>query len=710
MKSISKKTLSFLVAAFALTTVYQNCAPAVFQQDLASSENPQGDLSIPTDSFLSNQEVVQPGVCSEENSLSFTLNFEDGVEYLCFDNTRQAQPRNGEICAGGPKIKGFNVPGRKVSCDLLTVCGVAAQLETSVDENKPGFTKVKYIFRNLPLGCEGQVHISKVHEKSPRGKISEASDLSIKPESTTEEKELKVINIAMSSGSCRFCEQSRSFSCGACGDTEVPETPPTPPTPPAPADCVHAQLGTIKHGASISAFSAAQVSFGSTCQSETRTCNNGVLSGSYTHKSCAVNSASSCTVEGLGTIAHGSSITAFSTASVPYGSTCQSQVRACNNGTLSGSFSQKTCTVAPPATCNVAGLGNVAHGASVTAFATASVPFGSTCQSQVRTCNNGTLTGSYSQKTCVVSPAASCAVDGLGTVAHGSSITAFSTASVPFGGTCQSQVRACNNGTLSGTYSQKNCTVTPPAACNVSGLGTVAHGANITAFATASVPFGGTCQSQVRACNNGTLSGSYSNKTCAPEAPKSCSLAGFGTIAHGASITAYNVPAAANGTTCKPEVRTCNNGILSGSQTVTQCTQTYYKTSNYTHRRSGGNATFSLGNHLRCNLVSFQYDGDGKGDCIVSGTPNGAWSLVVRDEGSSNPMVCNVTCTDIATASTGQPVQGATCTSGGANGIVVNSCCAVGTRREVLFSTTGVGKNRSTRQVGTFNDVACKPL
>lgn len=653
MKSISKKTLSFLVAAFALTAVYQNCAPAVFQQDLASSENPQGDLSIPTDSFLSNQEVVQPGVCSEENSLSFTLNFEDGVEYLCFDNTRQAQPRNGEICAGGPKIKGFNVPGRKVSCDLLTVCGVAAQLETSVDENKPGFTKVKYIFRNLPLGCEGQVHISKVHEKSPRGKISEASDLSIKPESTTEEKELKVINIAMSSGSCRFCEQSRSFSCGACGYTEVPETPPTPPTPPAPADCVHAQLGTIKHGASISAFSAAQVNFGSTCQSETRTC---------------------------------------------------------NNGTLSGSFSQKTCTVAPPATCNVAGLGNVAHGASVTAFATASVPFGSTCQSQVRTCNNGSLTGSYSQKTCVVSPAASCAVDGLGTVAHGSSITAFSTASVPFGGTCQSQVRACNNGTLSGSYSQKTCTVTPPAACNVSGLGTVAHGANITAFATASVPFGGTCQSQVRACNNGTLSGSYSNKTCAPEAPKSCSLAGFGTIAHGASITAYNVPAAANGTTCKPEVRTCSNGILSGSQTVTQCTQTYYKTSNYTHRRSGGNATFSLGNHLRCNLVSFQYDGDGKGDCIVSGTPNGAWSLVVRDEGSSNPMVCNVTCTDIATASTGQPVQGATCTSGGANGIVINSCCAVGTRREVLFETRGVGKNRTVRQVGTFNDVACKPL
>ena len=655
MKSISKKTLSFLLAVLALTTVYQNCAPAVFQQDLASSETPQGDLSFPTDSFLSNQEVVQPGVCSEENSLSFTLNFEDGGEYLCFDNTRQAQPRNGEICAGGPKIKGFNVPGRKVSCDLLTVCGVSAQLETSVEENKPGFTKVKYTFRNLPLGCEGQVHISKVNEKSPREKLdtSDNADLSIKPESTTEEKELKVINIAMSSGSCRFCEQSRSFSCGACGNTEEPETPPTPPTPPTDKDCVHPQLGSIKHGASVSAYGSAQVNFGSTCQSEVRTCNNGTLSGSYNHKSCNTNSAASCTVSGLGTIA---------------------------------------------------------HGGSITAFASASVPFGSTCQSQVRNCNNGTLSGSYSQKTCVASPAASCTVEGLGTIAHGSNITAYASASVPFGSICQSQVRACNNGTLSGSFSAKTCVVAPPSSCSVTGLGTVAHGRSITAFATVSVPFGSTCQSQVRACNNGTLSGSYSNKNCTPEAPKSCSLAGFGTIAHGASVTAYNVPAAANGMTCKPEVRTCNNGALSGSQTVAQCTQTYYKTTNYTHRRHGGSSTHSLGNHLRCNLVSFQYDGDGAGDCIISGTPNGAWSLVIRDEGSSNPMVCNVTCTDVANAGTGQTVQGATCSSGGSNGIVVNSCCAVGTRREVLFKTTGAGKNRTTRQVGTFNDVACKPL
>ena len=56
----------------------------------------------------------------------------------------------------------------------------------------------------------------------------------------------------------------------------------------------------------------------------------------------------------------------------------------------------------------------VAHGATVTAYQSASVPFGSTCSSQVRTCVSGTLGGSYAFPSCAVTaqnctPQYSCA-------------------------------------------------------------------------------------------------------------------------------------------------------------------------------------------------------------------------------------------------------------------------------------------------------------
>jgi hypothetical protein len=54
---------------------------------------------------------------------------------------------------------------------------------------------------------------------------------------------------------------------------------------------------SIASGTSIVAFKAASVACTSTCQSETRTCTNGTLSGSYTFKSCV---RATCTVFGGG--------------------------------------------------------------------------------------------------------------------------------------------------------------------------------------------------------------------------------------------------------------------------------------------------------------------------------------------------------------------------------------------------------------------------
>ncbi|MFA5592237.1 MAG: hypothetical protein WC989_02865 [Micavibrio sp.] len=77
------------------------------------------------------------------------------------------------------------------------------------------------------------------------------------------------------------------------------------------------------------------------------------------------------------------------------------------------------------------------------------------------------------QNDCGAPPPADC-TGPWGTVAHGASITAYQAASVPHGSSCASQTRTCTNGTLSGTYTHQACTVDPPPAG-----GTVAMGGAI---------------------------------------------------------------------------------------------------------------------------------------------------------------------------------------------------------------------------------------
>ena len=52
---------------------------------------------------------------------------------------------------------------------------------------------------------------------------------------------------------------------------------------------------TVNHGASNTFYQAANVAYDSTCQSETRTCANGALTGTYTHASCFVRAPLNCT-------------------------------------------------------------------------------------------------------------------------------------------------------------------------------------------------------------------------------------------------------------------------------------------------------------------------------------------------------------------------------------------------------------------------------
>jgi len=75
---------------------------------------------------------------------------------------------------------------------------------------------------------------------------------------------------------------------------------------------------------------------------EIRTCNNGILSGSYAFSSCVVEEPSSCSFNGS-TLENEASVVAYQTATVASGQTCSSEIRTCSNGTLSGSFQFDTC-------------------------------------------------------------------------------------------------------------------------------------------------------------------------------------------------------------------------------------------------------------------------------------------------------------------------------------------------------------------------------
>ena len=53
----------------------------------------------------------------------------------------------------------------------------------------------------------------------------------------------------------------------------------------------------------------------------------------------------SCTLPNGTTIAHGESATLFQSETVPFGSSCQEEIRTCNDETLTGSFEFSSCTI-----------------------------------------------------------------------------------------------------------------------------------------------------------------------------------------------------------------------------------------------------------------------------------------------------------------------------------------------------------------------------
>jgi len=381
-----------------------------------------------------------------------------------------------------------------------------------------------------------------------------------------------------------------------------------------PGSCQTPWATWVNPGGSVTAYQTATVPYGTSCNSQTRNCSAGTLSGSYVHPSCTVDPPSDCALPspfGAGArLAHGASVTAYSTSSVACTTNCSSQTRTCTNGSLSGSFQYPSCSKNACRSCNLPWGGSIAHNGSVTAYSTSSPSCGTACSSQTRTCTDSSLSGSYGSQSCNTK----CCLPWGGEIANGASRTAYSTATVGCGGSCSSQTRTCSGTTLTGSYNYASCSVSACAGCSLPWGGSIGNGASVTAYQNSSVACGSSCNSQTRTCTNGSLSGSYANSGCSVGAC-GCNLPWGGSITNGQSRTAYASSSVSCGSSCSSQTRTCTNGSLSGSYNYGSCSvgscsncsldgvtishggsRTFYRTS-----RSCGQACTDIDGTRTCN-------------------------------------------------------------------------------------------------------------
>ncbi len=280
----------------------------------------------------------------------------------------------------------------------------------------------------------------------------------------------------------------------------------------------------------------------------------------------------SCTLDGL-TIAHNTPQTFYSARTVAYGQLCASvsQSRTCTNGAFSGSdtYVYGSCTSQEPRSCTWNGS-TIPHGTPVTANLTSTVPFGQQCQTETRTCNNGTLSGTYAFASCVPGTPQACLLDGV-TVNHGTSRAFHSARTVAYGQLCASvaQVRTCTNGTLSGaaTYQYASCVAQAPV-CTPDATSPQTQTRQCPSGQT-----GGITETRTSVCAAGAAAPSWTNwvvssNTCTDiaQSGQSCTTPWGSTIAHGVSATYYNKPLVPSGKTCAPhaQTRVCTNGTMSG--------------------------------------------------------------------------------------------------------------------------------------------------
>jgi len=157
------------------------------------------------------------------------------------------------------------------------------------------------------------------------------------------------------------CVGLEAFACDASGNWQLVDTCVAVCVAGACLDdCPLPWGGSIPHGQSTVAYQHASELSPELCSShmETRTCNGGTLSGSYTSPSC-VQTYRDCSLPGYGFLSHGQQVTTYAAPTVPCGSSCSQTLITCDDGSLSGGSAYYGSCSVNPCTCTFGyGLGS----------------------------------------------------------------------------------------------------------------------------------------------------------------------------------------------------------------------------------------------------------------------------------------------------------------------------------------------------------------
>lgn len=164
------------------------------------------------------------------------------------------QSKRAIVSSGTPATTGWGALGPRTRSALSASCGAPSAPAATNSPSTPsaGGTNKTNSFGGLPSSPSGS------------GNSSERSMGGSQP--ATAQTERAQIFTASTSTSLTLTETSSAKSCALADEP-------------------------ISHGASVTAFRSPSAPAGSSCVSEKRTCTNGVLSGSFTHRSCGVEQA-----------------------------------------------------------------------------------------------------------------------------------------------------------------------------------------------------------------------------------------------------------------------------------------------------------------------------------------------------------------------------------------------------------------------------------
>lgn len=332
------------------------------------------------------------------------------------------------------------------------------------------------------------------------------------------------------------------------------------------------------------------------------------------------NNTHSCTTPRWEEIQHGETILAYNTDQATKEISCLSEVRACQGGTLHGSYTYQTCnfeygknhdiTISTTENDNSSGTilnplpqacitpwgESISHNSSIIAYKTKK---DSTCIKQTRTCKNGALSGSFVFKTCQIitpsQPKQSCTTPRGQLMPHGETISAYKSG---LAHSCSQEKRTCHDGVLDWSFVFSSCEViTPPPkekqSCTTPWGKTIDHNESLIAYKTRTAY---SCVQEKRTCHDGKLSGSFTYSSCTitkptlptikptppkpsppkppqepsnPEPKRSCTTPRGKVIPHGESVHAFKETSSSD--VCTGQMRICFDGKLTGSFTYNTC-------------------------------------------------------------------------------------------------------------------------------------------